>query len=191
MDITLWPSTKRLQAEVAGLKKELSEFRESSLNVNWNLYANTFGTSSATNVTKSTALTLSAVYSALNILSDTLNIPVSVFKRLPDGDKQPVTPADAYEYQVQFLLHTSPSQLHTPSEWFKMMEYSRNIYGNGYSYILRDKQGYPKALKFVHSDFVRTSFDGIKLWYSFYDNNGNVIVDRAPCWDVIHVKAMS
>lgn len=187
MDI--FPRRKRLLAEVEKIKSEYAELR-ATLNTNWDLYGNTWGYTGV-GVTKQTALTLSAVYSALNILSDTLSVPINVYKRLPNGDKQLVTKSDQYEYQVQYLLHTSPSQLHTVSQWLQVMEYSRNIYGNAYSYIIRTRSGLPTALKWVHPDYVEMTFDGVKIRYTIKDEKGKILVEKAPAWDVIHVKAMS
>lgn len=171
----------------AELKTEVKELRE-SLNNSWYLKNMTFGDGKTT-VTTSNALTLSSVYSALNILADTLNIPINVYRQQAD-EKRIVNESDPkYEQQVQYLLNISPSQLYTPSQWIKAMEFSRNIYGNAYSYIVRDKLGIPTALRFVYPQHVQVDFDGVRNWYTFRDNEGRTIINRAPMWDVIHVQA--
>ena len=138
-------------------------------------------------MTTNNALTLSAVYAALNILADTLNIPINVYKR--DGDlKYIVDESDAYEFQCNYLLSTSPSQRYTPSQWVKAMEFSRNIYGAAYSYIVRARTGMPIALRFVDPTKVEVDFDGVKNWYTIRGDDGQIIVDRAPMWDVIHLE---
>ena len=171
------------------LESEVKELR-ATLNNSWQMKDIVFGSNSTT-ITKQNALALSAVYSALNILGDTMNIPVSVYKRLPGGDKQQVTEADAYEYQVYKLLHISPNSVHTPSEYFKLMEVTRNIYGNAYNYIVRDRLGMPLALKWVHPQNVDVRFDGVRLHYDFRDDSGNTVLSNVPHWDVIHLKALS
>lgn len=148
-----------------------------------------FGSDAGVNVTKSTALTLSAVYAALNILGDTMNIPVAVYKNV-DGDKEPVSESDRYEFQVYKLLHTSPNQVNTPSEYFKLMEVTRNIHGNAFNLIIR-KNGLPVALRYVPPQNTEVSFDGVRLWYTFYQDDGSLLAKDVPPWDVIHVKAMS
>lgn len=189
MEFSFWPKTK-LKREVESLRSEIQEIRAKTLNNSWNMSDITFGGSNSI-ITKTTALTLSAVYAAINILCDTLNIPVYVYKRMEDGDKLPVNPQDEYEFQVYRLLHTSPSQLHSPSQWFQIMEFSRMIYGNAYSLIIRDRTGMPRALRWVHPESVDVRFDGVKLWYYFRDDDGGLVAKNIPAWDVIHVKAMS
>ncbi len=172
------------------LQSDITELR-GTINNSWNWYETHFGTDSSINMSKKAALTLSAVYSALNILADTLNIPVGVYKRDDGGDKQIVSKSDKYEFAVQRLLHVSPNQIHTPSEWFRVMENSRNTRGNGVSWIARNKMGIPIALRFVRWENTEIFNDGIKLWYTFRDDSGTVLINKAPCWDVIHVKAIS
>jgi len=191
MELKFWPNTKRLLAKVTNLEYELVSLRESSLNTTWNMKEVVFGNQNSVNVDKVSSLTLSAYYLALNILGDTLNIPIDVFKRLEDGDKERVRTSDKYEYQVYKLLHVSPSQLHTPSEWIKLMEIDRIHKGNCVSYIIRDRLGVPIALKYCKPENVEYRFDGVRLWYTIYDDKRNIIVRDAPCWDVIHLKGFS
>ena len=187
-----FPFTLIRRDTIEKLQSDIIELR-SSINNSWNWKDIHFGGDNYAGIdmTQKTALTLSAVYSALNILADTLNIPVNVMRRDEGGNKEVVTPKDEYQYASQRLLHTSPSQLHTPSEWFRIMEFSRNTRGNAVSWISRNRLGIPNALRYVEWENTDIRFDGVKLWYTFKDVQGNIIIKNAPCWDVIHVKALS
>ena len=181
--MAIWPFSI-----ISGLRKEVSELR-SSLNNSWMLKSMTFGDGS-TSLTKGNALTLPAVYAALAILSDTLNIPVNVFKE--DGkNKRIVDDTDPpYEQSVHKLLSKSPSRLYTPSQWFKQMEYSRNIYGNAFSYIIRNPRNMiPTALRFLHPDKVRVDFNGVENRYTIYGDNGLAVLSNIKAMDMIHLEA--
>jgi len=157
----------------------------------WNfLYHNESNTTNK--VTKENALTLSAVYQAINISANSLNLPITVYKKGANGSINPVTKEDRYEYQCNFLLKTSPNRMHTPAEWITLMETSRLMYGNGYSYIYRDGSGLPRALKFLHPDQVKITPDNIQNYYEVRDLiSGNIIYPKVPAWDMIHVKNLN
>lgn len=138
-----------------------------------------------------TCTSLSSVYQAINILANSINIPVTVYKRKKNGDPEAVTSADPYEYKIFRLLHTSPNLIHTPSEWFSLMETSCYIYGNGYSYIVRNNLKEPIALRWFHPNNVEVKSSGVELTYKLRLDNGGVYRDNVSSLDMIHRKAIS
>ena len=169
------------------LENEVKELR-GTINNSWNWYDHYFGTGNKSiTVNRRNALTIPAVLAAMNILTDTLNLPVDIFKI--NGDKKTkVDESDPYEYKCKFLLNTSPNQLQTPAQWFKAMEYSRNVEGNAISYIVRDRMGTPLALRFVDFRNVEINNNGIRNFYTLKRDDGTLIIRDAPHWDVIHVR---
>ena len=145
-------------------------------------------TSNSIAVTKETALTLSAVYNALNILSDSLNVPISVKKKI-EGGSAIVTESDRYEYAVHVLLHTSPNLMNTPTEFIQLLEWSRQIYGNGYAEIIRDGSTKPIALRWLHPDKVKPEKGAVSLFYTVAKDNTTTYNVRSL--DMIHVKTAS
>jgi len=143
------------------------------------------------NVTEETALNLSAFYRAIYILCDSLNVPISVYKRDEDNDRNLVTQDDIYEYQVHKLLRVSPNRMHTPSEWMQLMETSRLIYGNGYSLILWNGMAEPIAFRWVHPNNVEVRSDGKELRYWIRNEDGSYFLQNIPAKDMLHVKNMS
>jgi HK97 family phage portal protein len=188
--------SKKTKPSISDEDKALLSFIR-SLGINtpnnlWEFLIPKEGDSAKNKVTTENALTLSAVYQAINISANSLNLPIVVKQRGKDGSINPVTEKSRYEYQVNFLLHTSPNRMHTPSEWITLMETSRLMYGNGYSYIVRENSGLPKALKWLHPNQVELIPDNIEFYYNVRDfKTGNLIFKNVPSWDMIHVKALN
>ncbi len=141
-------------------------------------------------VNQNTALTLAAVYAAINILSNSLNIPLYIYRRQENG-RIKVTPSDREQYNVFRLLHTQPNLIHTPSQWFQLMETSRNLYGNGYSLIQRNGTGKVTGLQWIHPGYVTVHFDGENITYDVKDDLGQYKLQNLNALDMIHVRSLS
>jgi len=188
-----WPfritdsKVKQLEAKIAELEKRAV----GGVNVPGELFNALYGAETGGKVDEANAFQLAPVYQAINILCDSLNIPLEVYKRTEQG-RVPVDRTDRYEHQVRFLLHTSPNLMMTPSQWFQLMETSRLIYGNGYSYIIRDKLKMPTALRWFHPDLVEVKlYNNRELRYWFKDESGSYELKNVSHEDVIHVKNVS
>jgi HK97 family phage portal protein len=178
------------------LNSKVEKLRQRAIggvNVPGELLSALFGDSETSiKIDEENALTLSAVYAALNISVDSLNIPVEVFIRQADGGRMPVSKDRPFEYQVRRLLHTSPSLLHTPSQWFQLMESSRLIYGNGYSLIYRNGLDEPIALRWLHPLNVDVKLiNNRELRYWIRNDQGGYELENVPSKDMIHVKGFS
>jgi len=142
-------------------------------------------------VNQNTAMTLAAVYAAINVLSSSLNIPIYVYKKDATGNRRKVVPRDRIQYGIYNLLHTQPNYIQTPAQWFQLMETSRNLYGNGYALIKRNNIGAIKILQWLHPDFVSVRTDGDEVFYDVSDVMGTLRYKGLTVWDMIHVKALS
>lgn len=139
-------------------------------------------------VNTNTSLTLSAVYSSINILSNSLNLPINVYKKDKNGDRDRVR--TGYEKKIEDLLRVSPNQIMTPTQWIQLMETSRNLYGNAFSIIRRINTGEIGALEWVHPSSVHMMVDGNAVTYEIIDALG-VKKENVHITDMIHVKAAS
>ena len=142
-------------------------------------------------VNSETAMTLSAFYQGVNILCDSLNLPIGIYRRSANGNREPVTERDPYEWRVYNLLHVSPNILNTPAEWIQLMESSRIIFGDGISLILRNQLQEPIALQWFHPSRVQVKYDGKKLSYDFQNESGGWYLQNISYMDVFHVKSYS
>jgi HK97 family phage portal protein len=100
-------------------------------------------TNSGQAVNQHSALTLSTVYSCVNIVSDTMAMmPLVVNKRLPEGGKQHYRESPIYS-----ILHDEPNPEQTSFQWRKMMYTHYLLWGVGISLIEYHKgTGIPKHL---------------------------------------------
>lgn len=193
---TIWPFVSKSQllkveSQYNELNKQYQDLNaqvRGGVNIPGELLNSLLDSERSTKASEETSLNLSAFYAGLNILCDSLNIPIGVYKRETDGDRMPVTASDPYEFKVYRLLHTSPNMMHTPSQWIALMEASRIIYGNGYSLILRNNIGEPTALQWIHPGRVDVKSDG-KLRYDIRkEDNTSLYLRNVPALDMIHVK---
>lgn len=151
-----------------------------------------FGDEAVAKINTSNANTLSAVYQAITIHCNSLNIPLTVFKRQPDGDSFPVDESDEYEFQIHSLLHTSPNLMMTPSMWIQLMETSRLIYGNGYSFIYRNGFGEVSALIWIHPERIEIINNGVELRYNIKtEQGGGYWKENVRSLDMLHVRNVS
>ena len=182
-----WPFKRILQQQVEPQEKRAP----GGVNIPGELFDALYRSDSTTSVTVENASTLSAVYQSIQIHANSLNLPISVFK-LIGGDTFQVTSDDEYEYRVHRLLHTSPNLMHTPSEWIQLMEMSRLLYGNGYSYIVRNGIKEPTALMWLHPDRIEVSSNGVEIKYNIKTREGGGYWKQdVSALDMIHVKAIS
>jgi len=93
-----------------------------------------------------TVMGLSAVWRALNILSDSIaSLPVQVIQKTSQN-----TTEIAIKHPVNRLLTVNPSPLFTPYTLFKTMTAHAALTGNAYGYIQRERvTRYPKKITII------------------------------------------
>lgn len=80
-------------------------------------------------VAPETAMQLSAVFSCVKILSESMAcFPLEVYRRLPDGGK-----TAAREHSLFKMLSRKPNRMQTSFEFRKMMQAHLSLRGNAYA----------------------------------------------------------
>lgn len=137
-------------------------------------------------VTDETALSLTAVYSCVKLLAETIgHLPLNVFRR--DGDSQFI----ARDHYLWPILHHRPNRWQTAIEWRMMMQAHYELRGAGRSEILFNQFGEVTELIPLHPDKVQTKIinDGTDWQYIVTDGAGRT---RTLSRDqVFEVKGMS
>lgn len=139
-----------------------------------------FGGNSKTLANDKSALTLSAFYNAVDMLSDDIaKLPKHVFRKV--GDHRHKYP----EHPVNYLLSVRPNPKMTPFDFWKVIEVLRILKGNAIVEIIRSSQT-GRAIAWIilenkHVEILETSE---KLYYRYKDR----IIDSD---DILHFKGFS
>jgi len=141
---------------------------------------------SGENVTQSSAMKLSAWFGCVNTLVDDLaKLPRHVFRRKSNGDRVEDRDHPAYR-----LLAIQPNRRMNPTSFFRLMEYKRISWGNGYAYVDTDFNGYPTELFPLPPEYTVIYVDDRGyLWYIL--KIPGMEPRKLPSSDVIHVKGFS
>lgn len=140
---------------------------------------------SGQSVTQDRALTLSAVWSCVKRISETIStMPLQVFEKLENGGSRMV----GYEHPLYFILHDSPNADMTSTEFWTAMQCAVELQGNAYA----AKQFVGKRL--VGLDFLRPDRMSVRklqngtLEYRYSDG------DKFTTYtgdEILHVKGMT
>jgi HK97 family phage portal protein len=141
-------------------------------------------------VTPETALALTSVYAAINVIStDIASMPRNVLRKLPGGGRE----VDE-SHPVQPLISTTPND---ELDGFRYTQASMNHVlsrGNGYTEIVRDKStGTPLDLHILHPTKTQPKFgENGRLYYELTDGATGTSghPPRLAADDVIHLAGM-
>lgn len=131
-----------------------------------------------------TVLGLSAVWRALNILSDSIaSLPVEVVRKTRQNSVE-----SAIKHPVNRLLTINPSPLFTPYTLMQTLVTHAALVGNGYAYIHRERvTRYPKKISIIEPHRVSIHvLEGDKVVYKI-DNVDRTIKPE----DIIHFGGLS
>jgi HK97 family phage portal protein len=136
--------------------------------------------SKGTMANSKSAFTLSAFYNAVEQLSnDMAKLPKIVFKK--DGESR----IKFSEHPVNKLISQRPNSLMTAFDFWKIIDISCTVKGNGYAEIVRNAfTGLIEELYFLDHDDVKVFIKDRKLYYTY---KGRAI-DAA---DILHFKGFS
>ena len=134
-------------------------------------------------VSNRTALNYSAVYAVCNVKSkDPAQLPLHTYKF--DGTRREL----AIRHDQYFLLKDAPNEEITSFDWRRTMFFHKPWYGDGFSYIERNKFGRPKAY-FLLSPWDVTVHDaGSKNKKAYTVKGFNQPVDS---FDMLHIANFS
>ncbi len=137
-----------------------------------------YGARSATGVsiTQQTALTCSAWWRALNLLSDAIaKVPYGVYRNLPDGKGKVVDP----EHEWHYPLARKPGTYWTAFQFRKLMIMWAASRGNAYAYIDRTN----RTLQPISPDELTPVAQGARL---FYHHTGSGKIYNSD--EILHYK---
>jgi len=141
---------------------------------------------SGENVTADTALTVSAVYACVRVLSETVaSLPLFIYKSRKNGGKDPVR--DHYLWE---LLHNTPNPEQTSYEFWEQGMAHLNLRGNFFAQKIREQSGkLVELIPLLPDNMVIERTPGGVLVYKYKDENGKENeLKRDQVW---HVKGMS
>ena len=129
-------------------------------------------------------LSVVTYFICMRVLSETLG---KLDLRLMDKDNQEVT-----DHEAVYFLKTRPNNKYTPSFFKKIVEFSRNHFGNAYVYIDRYKgklRGfYPLDSRYVQIWIDNAAdFNTRQYWYVYSDPNSGKPYPLKP-EDVLHFR---
>lgn len=139
-------------------------------------------------VTENTALTFSAYWRAINIISDIVGcLPMKVYERVKDGKEE------RWEHPVHQLLNFRPNPLMDARAFRKTLQAHAVGYGNGYAEIERNGRGEPIALWPMLPDRTRPKLlkDASGNQILVYETNYDGGVSTIPAEDVLHIMGLS
>lgn len=142
-------------------------------------------TASGVSVTPNNALTINAVYSAVQVISEAVaQLPINLFRRLDDGNKVIDTVDPLYR-----VLRFQPNAEMTPFEFWQFMMLGVLLRGNGFAQIQRNNAGQIAALWPLHPEkvvIVRGPDD--RLVYQYHSGTQTT---QFAAEDVMHLRGMS
>ena len=133
-------------------------------------------------VDKATALTFTAVWSAIRLLSESISsLPVNVYERNAIGDKQLAFKNPAYK-----LVHNEPNKYMSSITFFEKVMMDLCINGNSYIRIDRNGAGNPVALIPLNADNVSIKQSNGDFFYHIKDSDETLDDEN-----ILHFKGIS
>ena len=143
-------------------------------------------TSTGIRVNADNAMRLTAVYSAVRILAETIaTLPLIVYRRTDNDGKERAT-----DYFLYPLLHDQPNEEQTSVEFREMLQGHLALRGNAYAQIDR-KMGRPARLVPLHPDRVEVRREKGELVYKVNPANGPAYILRRSAGEIMHLRGLS
>ena len=155
------------------LRSRLGKFDPAELPSAVGMLANTHAGAS---MNEATALTLSAVYACVYKVASTLaSLDLRILQQI-NGTTQVLD-----SHPVRTLI-TDPTNTGTAFSFWETITASAALYGNGYALILRDPDGSPTRMQYLHTaDVLEKHLDGVQV----YDVRGVGIFESG---DILHIR---
>lgn len=159
-----------------------------------NIFNSIFNSSSSgKSVSQTSALSVTAVYSCVRILSEAIaGLPLHTYKCKSNGGKE-----KAIDHPLYFILHDEPNPEMTSFVFRETMMSHLLLWGNAYAQILRNGKGdvialYPLAPNRMTVD--RASNGRIYYTYSTSDNDNPKLKSKGQVYlkaeDVLHIPGL-
>ena len=161
------------RSEVSNLSQPTESFLE---------YINGNESFTGAKVNQNTALTFSAVWACVRIISNTVaQLPFGVYHNDNNGNRYA-----APEHKLHHIIHNEPNKIMSSFTWRQVMQAQATLRGNAYSIIKRDGSYRPVQLQLVqNSDNVQPFIYDDELFYQVkgYDK-------PLPAYDIFHIRGL-
>jgi HK97 family phage portal protein len=140
-------------------------------------------TESGVSVNESTAMTLSSVYCAVRVITESIaQLPLQIFQKTENGREL------LSEHPLYYKLHDQPNNFQTAFTFRETVATRQCLAGNGYAYISRDSLGNVlELIPFPVDMDIVPKYDS-KRSTIFYVVNGRDIIEQA---NILHMPALS
>ena len=136
---------------------------------------------SGVSVDKNTAITFTAVWSAVRLLSESISIlPVNVYERQPNGDKTLASKNAVYN-----LVHNEPNYYMSSVAFFEKIMMDLCLSGNSYVQIVRNGGGTPQELLPLNAQDINVKINNGQIFY--HNRSSDIVLDD---YDVLHFKGI-
>jgi HK97 family phage portal protein len=145
-----------------------------------------FYTTSGITINAKTALTISAVWACVRIISETMgSLPIILYEQTKNGDRE-----RALNHPLYPILKNSPNQWQTAMEFWEMMGGHLALRGNAFAKIERGFGSITKSLTPLHPDrIVIQRLKSGALRYDYTTPDGMVV--KIPQGQMFHLKGLS
>ena len=136
---------------------------------------------SGISVDKNSALTFTAVWSAVRLLSESISIlPINIYQREANGDKTLALNNPSY-----YLLHNEPNNYMSSVAFFEKIVMDLCLSGNSFVHIVRSPRGLVQALIPLNAQDIKVKINDGQIFY--HNQNSDNIFDD---YDVLHFKGV-
>lgn len=139
-----------------------------------------------------------AVYAAVSLKAETVgSLPLDTFKRISERERRIVNPVvTRWPGSLARMLHDGPNPEMSGQEYWENVEGHKDLWGNHYSYIVRDSSGRPKEAWPLRPDkmevFRDTDRDGLPVGQRRYlytlPNGEKRALNRAEIFHVMDLN---
>jgi HK97 family phage portal protein len=139
-------------------------------------------TAAGVTVTETKSLAIGAVYACVKVISETMaQMDLEVVEKIGKGSRS------STNHPNYWLLYSSPSPDYNRFEWVQGMVTYALLWGNGYSWVKRDRFATAKELKILPAwEVTPKKTDRGKIYYEWTgsDNKTEIILQE----DMLHLK---
>lgn len=180
--------TRRLENRISELEAQIEQRSASSANLGWAGFPQPgMDFLAGVSVTKESALSVPAIWSAVDTVSKTLaSLPFDIFRRV--GKSTEI----AEDHPIRYIIKTEPTPYVTAYN-FKRALYADACFGNVYAKIYRNGIGRPDRLEKLDSRAVTIWKDRAgETWYRVSRAvNGEWREEMLKPSEVIHIKGLT
>ena len=134
-------------------------------------------------VTPTSAQSVASVYAAVSLIAEAIgSLPIKLYRRGDNGDR-----VLADTHPLHAVLHRSPNEYQTPTEYWEWLVSSMLLTGNAYSRVTRGADGQVRSLEPLPPERVTILRKGDRITgYEYRDADG--VLSRLLPGEVFHLR---